>query len=56
LVIILLQMVERRGDNIQVQHILIRPQTTSKDAEYARMKLDSVREDILKDKITFFKQ
>ena len=46
-------MVERRGDNIQVQHILIRPQTTSKDAEYARMKLDSVREDIVSGKITF---
>lgn len=51
----IIKMVERRGDNIQVQHILIRPQTTSKDAEYARMKLDSVREDILKDKITFLK-
>jgi peptidyl-prolyl cis-trans isomerase SurA len=48
-------MVERRGDNIQVQHILIRPQTTSKDAEYARMKLDSIREDILSEKITFLK-
>ena len=51
----IIKMVERRGDNIQVQHILIRPQTTSKDAEYARMKLDSIREDILSEKITFLK-
>lgn len=49
----IIKMVERRGDMIQVQHILIRPQTTSKDAEYARMKLDSIREDILNNKITF---
>lgn len=50
----IIKMVERRGDNIQVQHILIRPQTTSKDAESARAKLDSVREDILAGKMTFF--
>ena len=50
----IIQMVERRGDMIQVKHILIRPQTTSKDAEYAQMKLDSVRADIVNDKISFF--
>lgn len=50
----IIQMVERRGDNIQVKHILIRPQTTSKDAEYANNKLDSIRTDILAGKITFF--
>jgi peptidyl-prolyl cis-trans isomerase SurA len=50
----IIQMVERRGDNIQVKHILVRPQTTSKDAEYAQNKLDSIRNDILANKITFF--
>ncbi|MFN8284784.1 MAG: peptidylprolyl isomerase [Chitinophagales bacterium] len=50
----IIKMVERRGDNIQVQHILIRPQTTSKDAEYAQAKLDSVRQDIISGKTTFF--
>jgi peptidyl-prolyl cis-trans isomerase SurA len=39
---------------IQVKHILIRPQSTSKDAEYAQNKLDSIRTDLLAGKITFF--
>lgn len=50
----IIQMVERRGDMIQVKHILIRPQSTSKDAQYAHDKLDSIRTDILANKITFF--
>ncbi len=50
----IIQMVERRGDMIQVKHILVRPQTTSKDAEYAQKKLDTIRTDILTGKTTFF--
>lgn len=50
----IIQMLERRGDMILVRHILTRPQSTSKDAEYAQNKLDSVRSDILKGKISFF--
>lgn len=50
----IIQMVERRGDMIEVKHILIRPQSTSKDAEYAQKKLDSIRTDILTGKISFF--
>lgn len=50
----ILQLVERRGDMIQVKHILKRPMTTSKDAEYSQLKLDSVRNDIINNKITFF--
>jgi peptidyl-prolyl cis-trans isomerase SurA len=49
----IIQMIERRGDMIQVRHILVRPQTTSKDAEYAQSKLDSVRTDIIDGKLTF---
>ena len=49
-----IQMVERRGDMIQVRHILTRPQSTSKDAEFAQNKLDSIRTDIINGKITFF--
>ncbi len=49
----IIQMIERRGDMIQVRHILIRPQTTSKDAEYAQLKLDSIRTDILDGKLTY---
>jgi peptidyl-prolyl cis-trans isomerase SurA len=47
-------MIERRGDMIQVRHILTRPQTTSKDAEYSQQKLDSVRNEIVANKISFF--
>lgn len=50
----IIQMIERRGDMIQVRHILTRPQSTSKDAEFAQTKLDSIRTDILNDKISFF--
>jgi len=50
----IIQTVERRGDMIQVKHILIRPKSTSKDAEYAQKKLDSIRTDLLTGKITFF--
>ncbi len=49
----IIEMIERRGDMIQVRHILTRPQSTSKDAEFAQYKLDSVRKDILENKITF---
>lgn len=50
----IIEMIERRGDMIQVRHILTRPQSTSKDAEFAQTKLDSIRTDILNNKITFF--
>jgi peptidyl-prolyl cis-trans isomerase SurA len=50
----IIEMIERRGDMIQVRHILIRPQTTSKDAEYSQKKLDSIRTDIVDGKISFF--
>jgi peptidyl-prolyl cis-trans isomerase SurA len=49
----IIQMIERRGDMIQVRHILIRPQTSAKDAELAQSKIDSIRRDILDGKITF---
>lgn len=50
----IIQMVERRGDMIQVKHILKRPMSTSKDAEFSFNKLDSIRTDINNNKITFF--
>lgn len=49
----IIQMVERRGDMIQVRHILTRPQSTSKDAEFSQKKLDSIRTDIINGKMTF---
>lgn len=50
----IIEMIERRGDMIQVRHILVRPLSTSKDAEASQKLLDSVRTDIVNNKITFF--
>lgn len=50
----IIEMIERRGDMILLRHILTRPQTTYKDAEYSQHKLDSVRTEILENKLTFF--
>ncbi|MEL6971327.1 MAG: peptidylprolyl isomerase [Bacteroidota bacterium] len=49
----IIQMLERRGNSIRVRHILIRPEITDNDLEIARMHLDSVRNLILNDSITF---
>lgn len=45
--------VERRGDQINLKHILIRPQTTSKDAEAAKNKIDSIRNEIVNNRLVF---
>ena len=50
----IIEMIERRGDMIQVRHILVRPLSTSKDAGNLTKLLDSVRTDIVNNKITFF--
>lgn len=48
-----MEMLERRGEQINVRHILIRPKTSETDLEKARVFLDSIRELILTDKMTF---
>jgi peptidyl-prolyl cis-trans isomerase SurA len=45
--------VERRGDQIYLKHILVRPQSTSKDAEAARVKIDSIRNELLLGRLVF---
>ncbi|HMO40428.1 MAG TPA: peptidylprolyl isomerase [Saprospiraceae bacterium] len=48
-----LQLLERRGNSINVRHILVKPQITDADIEKARSLLDSVRTRILLDSMSF---
>jgi peptidyl-prolyl cis-trans isomerase SurA len=49
----IIQGIERRGEKVKVRHILIRPQVSSMDERKAQLKLDSIRELILIDKLSF---
>ncbi len=49
----IIQMLERRGNTIRVRHILVRPDITDNDLELARIHLDSVRQLIVNDSISF---
>ena len=49
----IIQLIEKRGDRINCRHILLRPKVAQKDLEDARVRLDSIRKDILDKKFTF---
>ena len=49
----IIQLVERRGEQINVRHILIRPKLLTSDLERAAALLDSIKKDITAGKITF---
>jgi len=49
----LIQLMGRRGNSINVRHILLRPEITEEDFDVVRRKLDSIRTLILKDSISF---
>ncbi len=49
----IIQMLERRGNSIHVRHILVRPEITDEDIELARNHLDSVRQLIVNDSLSF---
>lgn len=49
----ILQLIERRGDQINVRHILLQPQTTDLDLQKSVAFLDSLRNEISKGTITF---
>ena len=49
----LIQLLERRGNQIHVRHILVRPDITDNDLELARTHLDSIRNLIEVDSMTF---
>jgi peptidyl-prolyl cis-trans isomerase SurA len=49
----IIQLVEKRGDKINVRHILLKPHVTKEEINSALAKLDSARTDILEEKYTF---
>lgn len=49
----LIQLLDRRGNSINVRHILIKPEITDEDLDLARIHLDSVRQLILQDSFNF---
>lgn len=49
----ILKLDERRGNLVHIRHILISPKITPADEELARQKLDSIRNMIAADSITF---
>lgn len=49
----IIQLIERRGNNINARHILMQPSTSSDDLLRARITLDSLAQEIRQDKITF---
>lgn len=49
----LIKMIERRGDNIHCKHILIKPRITSAEKKKAAAFLDSVKDKIENDTLTF---
>ncbi len=48
-----IQLLERRGNAVKARHILIKPEITSDDLEKTKLKLDTIRNKILVDSITF---
>lgn len=48
-----MQLLDRRGNSINVRHILMRPQLTDADKEHALGQLDTIRNLILNDSVTF---
>ena len=49
----IIQLIEKRGDRINCRHILLPPKVSDKDLEIAVGRLDTVRNDILAEKLTF---
>lgn len=49
----ILQVIERRGEQVHARHILIRPQTTPASLERLKLHADSIYKNIIDKKITF---
>ena len=49
----IIQLIDKRGDKINVRHILLRPKVAQDEIEAAEHRLDSIRTDILANKFTF---
>ncbi len=49
----IMELLERRGNKINIRHILVKPEITEADREMTQTELDSVRSRILADEIDF---
>ncbi len=49
----IIQFIERRGDQVNVRHILLRPKVNDKDLRDAVMRLDSIRKEIVAGSLPF---
>ncbi|MBA3830228.1 MAG: peptidylprolyl isomerase [Taibaiella sp.] len=49
----IIQMIQRKGEEADVRHILIRPQVTTEDFAVAINKLDSIRAELITGKLSF---
>lgn len=49
----IIQLIEKRGDQVNVRHILLRPHVSSKDLSDAVHRLDSIRKEIVGNTFTF---
>lgn len=49
----IIQFIDRRGDQVNVRHILLRPKVSTKDLTDATMRLDSIRKEIVAGSIPF---
>lgn len=49
----IVQLIERRGETINVRHVLISPKASANDLEFARIKLDSISEVIRLGRMSF---
>lgn len=49
----IIQLIDKRGEQVNVRHILLRPHVSSADLEKARLNLDSLRKEIVGGKFTF---
>lgn len=49
----IIQLIDRQGDRINVRHILLQPQIAEEEKEEALHRLDTIRQFIMEDKMTF---
>ena len=49
----IIQLIDKRGDQVNVRHILLQPHVSSDDLEKARLNLDSLRNEIVRGTFTF---
>ena len=48
-----MQLIDKRGDRVNVRHILMKPKVEEKDMEASLLRLDSIAKDIRNEKFTF---